>query len=73
VVVALRHLSLTMFYILVFTAPMVIALLSSVFLREGLTWRKGVAIVAGFAGVVIAVNPWGHEHRRPTGSVLPHA
>ncbi len=63
VVVALRHLSLTMFYILVFTAPMVIALLSSVFLREGLTWRKGLAIVAGFAGVVIAVNPWGHDHQ----------
>ena len=59
VVIALRHLTLTLFYILVFTAPMVIALLSSIFLREGLPWRKGVAIGAGFAGVVIAVNPFG--------------
>jgi len=59
VVIALRHLTLTMFYILVFTAPMVIALLSAVFLREGLSWRKGAAIVGGFAGVVIAVDPWG--------------
>jgi drug/metabolite transporter (DMT)-like permease len=59
VVIALRHLTLTLFYILVFTAPMVIALLSAIFLREGLPWRKGLAIVAGFAGVVIAVNPWG--------------
>jgi drug/metabolite transporter (DMT)-like permease len=59
VVIALRHLTLTLFYILVFTAPMVIALLSAVFLREGLPWRKGLAIVAGFAGVVIAVDPWG--------------
>jgi drug/metabolite transporter (DMT)-like permease len=59
VVIALRHLTLTMFYVLVFTAPMVIALLSAVFLKEGLTWRKGLAIVAGFAGVVIAVDPWG--------------
>jgi len=58
VVVALRHLSLTMFYILVFTAPMVIALLSAVFLREGLSWKKTLAIAAGFAGVVIAVHPW---------------
>jgi drug/metabolite transporter (DMT)-like permease len=58
VVIALRHLTLTLFYILVFTAPMVIALLSSVFLREGLPWRKGLAIVAGFAGVVVAVQPW---------------
>lgn len=59
VVIALRHLTLTMFYILIFSAPMVIALLSAVFLKEGLPWQKGLAIVAGFAGVVIAVNPWG--------------
>jgi drug/metabolite transporter (DMT)-like permease len=58
VVIALRHLTLTLFYILVFTSPMVIALLSAIFLREGLPWRKGLAIVSGFAGVVIAVNPW---------------
>jgi len=59
VVIALRHLTLTVFYILVFTAPMVVALLSAMFLREGLPWRKWLAIVAGFAGVVIAVDPWG--------------
>jgi drug/metabolite transporter (DMT)-like permease len=63
VVIALRHLSLTMFYILVFTAPMVIALLSVVFLREGLPGRKVMAIAAGFAGVVIAVNPWGNARQ----------
>ena len=59
VVVALRHLSLTLFYILVFTAPMTIALLSTFFLREGLPWRRAAAIATGFAGVVIAVHPWG--------------
>ncbi|HZP06951.1 MAG TPA: DMT family transporter [Terracidiphilus sp.] len=58
VVIALRHLTLTLFYILVFMAPMVIALLSAIFLREGLTWKKAIAIGAGFAGVVIAVHPW---------------
>lgn len=58
VVVALRHLTLTLFYILVFTAPMVIALLSATVLREGLPWRKAAAIAAGFAGVVVAVHPW---------------
>ncbi len=66
VVIALRHLSLTLFYILVFTAPMVIALLSALFLREGLHWRKALAIVAGFAGVIVAVAPWGHG--RPGGA-----
>jgi len=59
VVIALRHLSLTLFYILIFTAPMLITLLSAVFLREGLAWRKGLAILGGFAGVVLAVNPFG--------------
>jgi drug/metabolite transporter (DMT)-like permease len=59
VVVALRHLPLTLFYILVFLAPMVTALLTAVFLRERLGWRKMAAIVGGFAGVVIAVNPFG--------------
>ena len=62
VVIALRHLTLTLFYILVFSAPLVIALLSAVFLHEGLPWRKGAAIVAGFAGVVVAVHPWGRAH-----------
>jgi len=63
VVVALRHLTLTIFYILVFMAPMVIALLSALFLHEGLSWRKWAAIVAGFAGVVIAVDPWGNARQ----------
>jgi drug/metabolite transporter (DMT)-like permease len=63
VVIALRHLTLTMFYILVFTAPMVISLLSAVFLKEGLSWRKGAAIVVGFVGVVIAVDPLGNARQ----------
>jgi len=58
VVVALRHLPLTLFYILVFLAPMATALLSAAFLRERLGWRKILAVVGGFAGVVIAVNPF---------------
>ena len=58
VVIALRHLTLSLFYILVFTAPMVVVLLSAFFLSEGLPWKKGAAISAGFAGVVIAVHPW---------------
>jgi drug/metabolite transporter (DMT)-like permease len=63
VVIALRHLSLTMFYIFIFAAPMVIALLSAFFLHERLPWRKALAIVAGFAGVVIAIDPWGHTRQ----------
>jgi drug/metabolite transporter (DMT)-like permease len=62
VVIALRHMTLTLFYILVFMAPMVISLLSAIFLREGLPWKKAVAIVAGFGGVVVAVHPWSAAH-----------
>ncbi|HEY1987503.1 MAG TPA: DMT family transporter [Terracidiphilus sp.] len=58
VVIALRHLPLTLFYILVFMSPMVITLLEAAFLRERLDWRRGIAVVSGFIGVVIAVDPF---------------
>jgi drug/metabolite transporter (DMT)-like permease len=57
-VVALRHLSLTLFYILVFMAPMVTTILAALFLQERLKWRKVLAILAGFVGVVVAVDPF---------------
>jgi len=63
VVVALRHLSLTMFYILVFTSPLVISMLSAIFLGERITAGKALALIAGFGGVVIAVAPWSHAQR----------
>jgi drug/metabolite transporter (DMT)-like permease len=59
VVIALRHLPLALFYILVFSAPMTTTVLAAVFLKESLDWRRALAVVAGFAGVVIAVNPFG--------------
>jgi len=59
VVVALRHLNLTTFYILIFLAPIVVALLSPLLLGERMTSKKALAILAGFCGVVIAVHPWG--------------
>jgi drug/metabolite transporter (DMT)-like permease len=61
VVIALRHLTLTLFYILIFMAPMVVALLSAVFLRESLPWKKAASVVAGFSGVVVAVHPWSNQ------------
>lgn len=61
VVIALRHVPLTLFYILVFTSPMTITILAAIFLKERLQARKALAIVTGFAGVVIALDPWGHS------------
>jgi drug/metabolite transporter (DMT)-like permease len=63
VVIALRHLSLTIFYILVFTSPLLIAVLSAIFLRERITAKKALALFIGFAGVVIAVAPWSRAQR----------
>ncbi len=62
VVIALRHLPLALFYILIFFAPLVTTLLEAVCLREPLEWRKGLAILAGLLGVVVAVNPFGLDH-----------
>jgi drug/metabolite transporter (DMT)-like permease len=58
-VIALRHLPLTIFYVAVFTAPMMVAIFSAYFLKEPLGWLKFLAIVAGFAGVIVAINPFG--------------
>jgi drug/metabolite transporter (DMT)-like permease len=58
VVVALRHLSLALFYILVFTSPALVAILGRIFLQERLYWQKVVAIVTGFLGVAVAVDPF---------------
>jgi drug/metabolite transporter (DMT)-like permease len=57
--VALKGLPLTLFYTVVFTAPMVISMLAVLFLRERLRGAQVVAILAGFAGVVVAIDPMG--------------
>jgi drug/metabolite transporter (DMT)-like permease len=54
--VALKHLPLTVFYIVVFTAPMVTAILAALFLKERLSPIKIMAVLAGFIGVLVAVN-----------------
>jgi len=55
--IAVRHLPLTVFYVVVFTSPLLVAIMAAFFLHERLDWRKTVAILAGFAGVIIAVDP----------------
>ncbi len=53
-IVALKHLPLTMFYIVAFTAPLVIAVLSAALKHENLGFIKIVCLIAGFLGVVLA-------------------
>ncbi len=59
VVVALRHLPLALFYILVFLAPLVTVVLAALFLREPIGLRRGLAILVGLLGVLVAVHPTG--------------
>ncbi|HTV16749.1 MAG TPA: DMT family transporter [Acidobacteriaceae bacterium] len=63
VVIALRHLTLPLFYILIFLAPLAVTLESAWLLGERLEARKVAAIVCGFAGVVVAVDPFGHARQ----------
>jgi len=54
-VVALKYLPLTIFYIVVFSAPLVIAFFSALMKHEVLTKTKVLCLFAGFFGVVLAV------------------
>ena len=56
--VALKHLPLTIFYIMVFTSPMIIVIMAAIWLNERLNVAKVLAVIVGFVGVVIAVDPW---------------
>jgi drug/metabolite transporter (DMT)-like permease len=56
-IVALKHLPLAAFYVTVFLAPMMIAIFAALFLGENMRWPRRAAIVTGFIGVVIAVDP----------------
>ena len=59
VLIALQHMSLSMFYILIFLSPLVAAMLARIWLRESLRWQQVLALAVGFLGVAIAVNPLG--------------
>jgi drug/metabolite transporter (DMT)-like permease len=58
---ALQYLQLTVTSSIFFSVPLIIALISASFLGERLDAGKWIAIVAGFAGVLVIVRPWGAE------------
>jgi drug/metabolite transporter (DMT)-like permease len=55
---ALQYLQLTVTSSIFFTVPILIALISAMFLGERLDAGRWVAILAGFAGVLLIVRPW---------------
>ncbi len=54
---ALQTLRLDQTITIVFLAPLVVAALAGPLLGEWVGWRRGVAILTGFIGVVIAMHP----------------
>ena len=62
--IGIKHLTLADFYTIAFTAPLVVTLLASIFLKEKADWKTWMAIAFGFAGVMVAVhlsNVQGHN------------
>jgi S-adenosylmethionine uptake transporter len=56
-VFAFTHLPFAEVYSLIFLAPLLVTILSIPILGETVGWRRGIAIVAGFAGVLLVVRP----------------
>jgi drug/metabolite transporter (DMT)-like permease len=54
---ALRYLQLDQTATIAFTTPFMIALLAGPLLGEWMGWRRWVAIIIGFAGVLLVVRP----------------
>jgi drug/metabolite transporter (DMT)-like permease len=68
---ALQYLQLTVTASIFFSVPIMIALASASVLGEKLDAGRWVAILAGFAGVLVIVRPWGAEfHPAMLASVL---
>ncbi len=51
------HLPLAEVYALIFLAPLFVTILSIPFLGETVGWRRALAILIGFAGVLLVVRP----------------
>jgi drug/metabolite transporter (DMT)-like permease len=54
---ALRHLRLDQTQTVYFLAPLVVALLAGPFLGEWVGWRRMLAILVGFLGILVVVRP----------------
>jgi drug/metabolite transporter (DMT)-like permease len=69
----LKYLQLAQANAIVFSTPIIIALISTVFLKERLSIDKWLVIAAGFIGVLIILDPFGHEFHPAMFFILGHA
>lgn len=56
---ALKYLPITITTAIYFSSPIIITILSVLFLGERIGARRVAAILVGFAGVMVVVQPWG--------------
>lgn len=56
-VISMPHITLTTFYTLVFTSPLWVTLLATVFMKEKLEMRRAVVIFIGFSVIVYIFRP----------------
>lgn len=54
---ALQHMQITETIAIFFVEPLILTLLSAVFLGEKIGWRRVVAVILGFAGAMLIVQP----------------
>ena len=57
-ITSLEHLSLVVIYSVAFTAPLILTIGANLFLREKVGWRRYTAIITGFIGVIISLDPF---------------
>ena len=56
--VSSHYLPLVTLYSIVFVFPLVLTLGANIFLGESIGWRRYSAIIVGFIGVIIAIDPF---------------
>jgi len=57
-ITSLGHLPLVIMYSVVFTAPLILTIGANLFLNEKVGWRRYTAIIVGFLGVIISLDPF---------------
>jgi drug/metabolite transporter (DMT)-like permease len=57
-ITSLAHLPLVIMYSVAFTAPLMLTIGANLFLGEKVGWRRYTAIIVGFIGVVISLDPF---------------
>jgi len=60
-ITSLGHLPLVIMYSVAFSAPLLLTIGANLFLGEKVGWRRYTAIIVGFIGVIISLDPF-HEH-----------